>query len=112
MSANGSPLAVFGGARATFGIDDGADAVPVIQVALQGGEEVDLSNAEDAAGLSSDAREEARDKIQGLQVTPYSCCILHHCHLSSLNVHALHGKFRTSCRCYCKHWRSRVERSG
>jgi len=70
MSANGSPLAVFGGARATFGIDDGADAVPVIQVALQGGEEVDLSNAEDAAGLSSDAREEARDKIQGLQVKP------------------------------------------
>lgn len=69
MSANGSPLAVFGGARATFGINDGADAVPVIQVALRGGQEVDLTHAEDAAGLSSDAREEARDKLQAMQVS-------------------------------------------
>ena len=68
MSANGSPLAIFGGARATFGVDDGADAAPLIQVALQGGEEVDLSDAQSVAGLAADAREEARGKLQGLQV--------------------------------------------
>jgi hypothetical protein len=75
-SATGSPLAIFGGARATFGVNDGADAAPLIQVALQGGEEVDLTDAQSVAGLNSDAREEARGKLQGLQVQP--CCLLHH----------------------------------
>lgn len=75
-SATGSPLAIFGGARATFGVNDGADAAPLIQVALQGGEEVDLTDAQSVAGLNSDAREEARGKLQGLQVgTP--CCLMY-----------------------------------
>ncbi len=68
MSANGSPLAVFGGARATFGIDDGAEAQPVIQVALQDGNQIDLTDVEATNELSTDAREEARGKLQGLQV--------------------------------------------
>lgn len=68
MSANGSPLAIFGGARATFGIEDGDDAAPLIQVALRGGEAIDLSDAQSIAGLGRDAREEARGKLQGLQV--------------------------------------------
>lgn len=68
MSANGSPLAIFGGARATFGVDDGVDAAPLIQVALQDGDEVDLSDAQSVAGLGAEAREEARGKLLGLQV--------------------------------------------
>ena len=75
MSANGSPLAVFGGARATFGIDDGAEAQPVIQVALQDGNQIDLTDVEATNELSTDAREEARGKLQGLQVR----CILLSC---------------------------------
>ena len=41
----------------------------MIQVALQGGEEVDLSDVQSVAGLGTEAREEARGKLQGLQVS-------------------------------------------
>ena len=75
QSANGSPLAIFGGARATFGVNDGVDAAPLIQVALQGGEEVDLSDAQSVAGLNAEAREETREKLQAMQVQPR--CLLH-----------------------------------
>jgi|EP01047_Picozoa_sp_COSAG01_P050140 hypothetical protein len=67
MSANGSPLAIFGGARATFGINDDVDAEPVIQVALQTGEELDLMDVASVAALGAEEREEAKGKLQGLQ---------------------------------------------
>ena len=40
----------------------------MIQVALQGGEEVDLSDVQSVAGLGTEAREEARGKLQGLHM--------------------------------------------
>ena len=74
LSENGSPLSVFGGARATFGINDDADAEPIIQVALQSGEE--LTDVNSAAALGAEAREEAKSKVQLLQVR-----CLRKCHL-------------------------------
>lgn len=77
MSANGSPVAVFGGARATFGVHDGTDGVnagPQIQVALQRGGEVDLSDAQSVAGLGAEAREEARGQLEAMQVRLHAIC--------------------------------------
>jgi hypothetical protein len=68
MSANGSPIQVFGGARATFGAHESVDAAPLIQVALADGQEIDATDVNGIAELSSEAREEARGKLQLMQV--------------------------------------------
>ena len=88
MSANGSPLAIFGGARTTFGLEDGDAAAPLIQVALRGGEAIDLSDNQSIAGLGRDAREEARGKLQGLQV-PMLSVVASICVHSTFKPHIL-----------------------
>lgn len=66
MSANGSPLAIFGGARATFGLNTEIADEPVIQVAMDNGDEINCT-VESAAALGSEARDEARGKLQMMQ---------------------------------------------
>ena len=66
MSANGSPLAIFAGARATFGLNAEITDEPVIQVALDNGEEINCT-LDSAAEMGAEARDEARGKLQMMQ---------------------------------------------